>query len=76
MIYPTSMKTLAKLKYIKKIELKVTEGKLVSGYQALKKLSLRPGEVTQTGFQLPSHENLSQGQSAEVLAEHFSQISQ
>ena len=41
-------------------------------------MSVRPGEPTQASFQLPGHAelNLSSAQSAEVIAEHFSKISQ
>ena len=41
-------------------------------------LCLRPGDTTQTGFQLPGHTelNLSPAQSAELIADYFSSISQ
>ena len=41
-------------------------------------MSVRPGEPTQASFQLPGHAelNLSSAQSAEIIAEHFSKISQ
>ena len=66
------------IKYKQKLELEVTEGKRGSTYGALKKLGLRPGEDTQSGFQLPEHikNNLSSAQSAEVIADFFSSVSQ
>ena len=66
------------LKYLEKISIEVTEGKRGSTYPALKKLGLRPGEESQSGFVLPNHAqaNLTPAQSAELIAEHFSQISQ
>ena len=65
-------------KYKLKIELEVTEGKRGSYYPAIRKLGLRPGEVSQPSFQLPQHvENkLSPSESVELLAEYFSNISQ
>ena len=65
-------------KYMKKVKLEVTEGKRGSFYPALKRLGLRPGDTAQTGFQLPGHaeRNLTSAQSAEIIAEHFSAISQ
>ena len=41
-------------------------------------MGLRNFETTQSGFQLPSHSelNLISAQSAEIIAEHFSKISQ
>ena len=67
-----------KLKFIKKISTEVAEGRRGSIYPALKKLGLRPGEEFQNTFSLPSHtsQNLSPGQSAELIASHFSCISQ
>ena len=35
-----------------------------------------PGETTHSGFQIPQHAWLSSAQSAEIIAEHFSTISQ
>ena len=66
------------LKYLEKIAIEVSEGRRGSTYPALKRLGLRPGEEIQSGFQLPMHaeQNLSPAQSAEVIAEHFSRISQ
>ena len=66
------------LKYLDKIVKEVSEGKRGSSYPALKRLGLRPGEDIQAGFQLPGHTelNLTPAQSAEVIAEHFSRISQ
>ena len=67
-----------KVKYIRKISTEVSEGKRGSIYPALKKLGLRPGEEVQNTFSLPSHtsQNLSPAQSAELIASHFSSISQ
>ena len=42
-------------KYKAKIELEVTEGKRGSSYFAIKKLGLRPGEISHPEFQLPEH---------------------
>ena len=65
-------------KYIQKVKLEVTEGKRGSSYPAIKRLGLRPGDSAQAVFQLPVHAELglSSAQSAEVIAEHFSKISQ
>ena len=54
------------------------EGKRGSSYSALKKLGLRPGEKSHPEFQLEEHEekNLSPYESAELLANHFSAVSQ
>ena len=66
------------MKYLEKISIEVVEGKRGSTYPALKKLGLRPGEDSNSGFLLPNHaeQNLTPAQSAEVIAEHFSRISQ
>ena len=46
-------------------------------YAVLKRLGARPGDCEEMNtFSLPSHANLSSLQSAERIAEHFSQISQ
>ena len=65
-------------KNLDKIKAEVTEGKRGSCYPALKRLGLRPGEETQSGFQLPEHaeHSLSSAQSAEIIANLFSAISQ
>ena len=67
-----------RIKYLEKIQLEVTEGKRGSTYPTLKRLGLQPGNTTHGGFQLPEHAelNYSSAQSAEVIAEHFSKISQ
>ena len=67
-----------KEKYIQKISTEVAEGRRGSVYPTLKKLGLRPGEEVQNTFSLPSHisQNLSPAQSAELIASHFSSISQ
>ena len=66
------------LKYVEKLAIQVSDGQRGSTYPALKRLGLRPGEEIQSGFQLPMHaeQNLSPAQSAELIAEHFSRISQ
>ena len=66
------------LKYMNKIKSEVTEGKRGSTYPAIKRMGVGPAEPTQAGFQLPAHAelNLSSAQSAEIIAEHFSKISQ
>ena len=65
-------------KYLEKIQREVTEGKRGSTYPTLKRLGLQPGGTPHGGFQLPVHAelNYSSAQSAEVIAEHFSKISQ
>ena len=63
-------------KYLEKIQLEVSEGKRGSIYPILKRLSLQPGVTTHGGFQLPEHAGLSPAQSAELIAQHFSSISQ
>ena len=65
-------------KYMNKIKSEVTEGKRGSTYPAIKRMGVGPAEPTQAGFQLPAHAelNLSSAQSAEIIAEHFSKISQ
>ena len=42
-------------KYKQKVELEVLEGKRGSYYPAIKKLGLRPGEMSQPTFQLPEY---------------------
>ena len=63
-------------KYFEKIKLEVSEGERGSIYPILKKLSLRPGDSPHSGFQLPEHAGLSHAQVAEIIATHFSSISQ
>ena len=65
-------------KYKAKIELEVTKGKRGSSYFAIKKLGLRPGEISHPEFQLPEHANhkISPAESAEMLADYFSAVSQ
>ena len=67
-----------KRKYIKKVSQKVYEGSRGSIYPALKKLGLRPGQERESSFVLPGHaeQNLSPAQSAEIIADYFSHISQ
>ena len=64
-------------KYKAKIELEVIEGKRGSSYSALKKLGLRPGELSHPEFELPEHVEKyhSPLKSAEILADHFSAVS-
>ena len=56
------------------------KGKRGSSYTAIKRLGLKPGDQTQSQsvFQLPAHADLrlSSAESAELIAEHFSKISQ
>ena len=56
----------------------VTEGKRGSSYPAIKRLGRRPGEQPHAQFNLPGHveNNYSPEQSAEILAQHLSHISQ
>ena len=63
-------------KYFDKIKLLVSEGERGSIYPTLKKLSLRPGDSMNSGFKLPEHAGLSSGEIAEIIATHFSNISQ
>ena len=65
-------------KYKAKLEDEVIEGKRGSSYSALKKIGLRPGELSHPGFQLPEHveKNLSPAESADMLADYFSAVSQ
>ena len=63
-------------KYFEKIRLQVTEGERGSIYPILKRLSLRPGDSPHSVFQLPDHAELSHTQAAEIIATHFSSISQ
>ena len=67
------------IKYRKKIENEVKEGKRGSGYKSIRKLGKRPGESwLQPEFSLPAYieEGLSPQQSADRLADYFSAISQ
>ena len=65
-------------KYKERIKRQVLEGKRGSTYPEIKKLGLRPGEGGQPTFQLSTHteRNLSPTQTCEIIAEHFSLISQ
>ena len=64
--------------YTNKIINEVTEGKRSSIYKALRKLGVRRGDTIDDLFTLPEHdeENLSEEQSAERIADFFSDISQ
>ena len=63
--------------YKDKVIAEVTEGKRGSAYKALKKLGTG-GSNDDANFQIPSHveSNLSAEESAEIIADHFSSISQ
>ena len=65
-------------KYKEKILLEVTEGRRGSIYPALKRLGLRPGSEDQSSFDLSRHleQGLTTFQSVEIIATHFSIISQ
>ena len=63
-------------KYKEKVITEVTDGKRGSSYKALMKLG--SGKNDDTNFEIPSHveQNLSAEESAEVIADYFSSISQ
>ena len=63
-------------KYFEKIRDEVTNGERGSIYPILKRLSHRPGDPPLSGFLLPDHAQLSHTQAAEIIATHFSSISQ
>ena len=65
-------------KYHQKILAEVTEGKRNNSYSALRRLESGENVGKKSTFTLPSHseDNLSPAQSAEKLADYFSQISQ
>ena len=65
-------------KYKEKIIDDVRNGSRNCSYSALHKLGVRPGDSMSNTFHLPSHveNNLSPGQSVELIADHFSAISQ
>ena len=54
----------------------MSEGERGSIYPILKKLSRRPGDSPNSGFQIPEQAGLSHAQAAEIIATHFSSISQ
>ena len=66
------------IKYKTKIIDEVATGKRGSIYPALKKLGIRPGSESESWFVLPTHQNLklSPSESAELIATHFSKISE
>ena len=76
-MYEEKLKT-ETLKYLDKIATEVVEGRRGSSYPALKKLGARPWDQSRDSFQLPAHQdqNLSPAESAEIIAAHFSSISQ
>ena len=65
-------------KYVEKILKEVKEGKRGCGYKALRKLGSLAGDSITSLYSIPSHveNNLTPSQSAELLADHFSSISQ
>ena len=66
-------------KYLRKSMNELMECKPGQAYNVLKKMGARPGDcIDSNTFTLPNHEteNLDDHQSAERIAEHFSQISQ
>ena len=63
--------------YMKKNISDIKSSNPSKAYAVLKRLGARPGDCEEMNtFSLPSHANLSSLQSAERIAEHFSQISQ
>ena len=64
--------------YKNKILDDVLSGNQSCAYSALRKLGSRPGDVVTSTFTLPAHldYNYSAQQLAEVIADHFSAISQ
>ena len=69
----------ASIKYQKRIQDEVLEGKRGSGYAAIRKLGNRPGEGGRSqGFTLPAYvaAELSPQQTVERMADYFSTISQ
>ena len=65
-------------KYADKIIEEVREGTRSSSYKALRKLGVRSGDIKDDLFTIPSHieESLSEEESAEKIADYFSNISQ
>ena len=66
-------------KYKQKLEDDVINGERSSSYAAIPRLGARPGDPEPTAtFMLPSHidQNITAAQSAEIIADHFSAISQ
>ena len=66
------------VKYREKVTQEVRDGKRGSAYSAIRKLGNRPGDHERPEFLLPAYveEQLTPQQSAEGLADHFSQIYQ
>ena len=63
--------------YMKKNVSDIMNSNPSKAYALLKRLGARPGDCDEmNNFSLPSHVNLSPEQSAERIADHFSQISQ
>ena len=62
-------------KYRNKLKTEVLEAKRGSSYPTLKKLAARPAS-NMSKFLLPDHAGMSDLQSAEIIADHFSKISQ
>ena len=75
--FATKMKEAAN-KYTEKLKEEVKTGKRGSAYPIIKKLAKHPEENSSSQFVLPDHSerDLSPLESAELLADHFSRISQ
>ena len=65
-------------KYRIKLQNEIISGDRSSCYAALRKLGVRPGEAAGNTFTLPSHteQNYTAKESAELIADHFANISQ
>ena len=65
-------------KYRAKLENELINGDRTSCYAALRKLGARPGDISSNTFTLPDHveQNYTARQSAELIADHFANISQ
>ena len=66
------------LKYRTKLQNEIISGNRSSCYAALRKLGVRPGEAAGNTFTLPYHaeQNYTAKESAELIADHFANISQ
>ena len=65
-------------KYRTKLQTEIISGNRSSCYAALRKLGVRPGETAGNTFTLPGHaeQNYTARESAELIADHFANISQ
>ena len=63
-------------RYKNRIIEEVKNGNKKSIYSSLRRLGVRPGETSDNTFTLPTHANLSAQECAELMADHFSLISQ